>query len=122
MRLIVWTVALGLSGCVSLSVKRKPADDDSVQVSPPGEDGTRYVAISSGRRTAPATLKRKWTRVASAACDGDYVLMSEGQSAQRRAGVITGRTHEGFVRCLIPAQVEATEQVQERARAAAASG
>ncbi len=122
MRSFVVLALVGLSGCISLSLKRKPAPDDSVQVSPPGEDGTRYVAVRSGRRTPPASLERKWTRAATAACEGDYLLMSDGQSEQRKAGIITARTHEGFVRCLMPAQSEANDQVEERAREAAARG
>lgn len=114
-RLLAILVAISASGCISVSLQRKPTADDSIEVSPPGEDGTRYVAVRSGRRTRADALERKWTRVATQACEGDYVLMSDGSSEQRRAGVLTSRTHEGFVRCLMPAQAEAAEQVDAQA-------
>jgi len=95
------------------------SQEDEVEVSPPGEDGTRYVAIRSGRQTAPRMLERKWTKLASEACQGDYMLMSDGASEQTRAGVVVARVHEGFVRCLLPEAAEGMDKVDAQAREAA---
>ena len=90
--------------------------DDSIEVSPPGEDGTRYVA---GRRTQVPALKRKWARVATKACEGDYQLMSEGTSESKRAGFVTSRMHEGFVRCMLPSEAEPDSEQEGDKREAA---
>lgn len=118
MRTFVALSALALTGCISLSLQRTPRSDDSIEVSPPGEDGSRYVAVRSGRRTAAPALQRKWAAVANKACEGDYVLMSDGQSTQRAAGVVVARTHEGYVRCLMPAEAEQAEQADDNIKQA----
>ncbi|HVI00830.1 MAG TPA: hypothetical protein VM869_19065 [Enhygromyxa sp.] len=43
-----------------------------------------------------------WRRKAAQTCDGDYLVLSEHDAQSRRAGVVSGNIHEGFVRCVSP--------------------
>ena len=116
---------VGLTGCVSVSVGRRPPEAQ-VEVSPRAEDGTRYLSVQAPRRMHPQTLARKWKRAATDACEGDYLLLSETQFEQRAGGIVTGRTHEGYVRCVLPgepddaapseAEAEKTDASEEKAR------
>ncbi len=87
-----------LAGC---TLQRKPAEPDGVTVTPPAEDGTRYVAVQGGPITSPNTLKRQWQREAQRTCQGDYMLIADEPGQTRRRGLVVQRMHEGFVRCLI---------------------
>lgn len=91
-------VLLVLGGC---SVQRAPVEPENVTVTPPAEDGTRYIAVRSDGMTPPQTLARQWKREAKRTCDGDYVLINEAGGQTKRAGFTTERLHEGFVRCMI---------------------
>jgi hypothetical protein len=68
----------------------------------PTEDGSVYVLAEGGRLTSKPTLRSMWRRKASQTCDGDYLVLSEHDAQSRRAGVVSGNIHEGFVRCVSP--------------------
>lgn len=95
---IVAFVLLAVAGC---TIQRTPAEPENVTVTPPAEDGTRYVAVRGDRMSSPQILARQWKREAKRACDGDYVLINDEPGERRRAGFVTERLHEGFVRCMI---------------------
>ena len=95
-------VALILLALGSCTIQRAtPAEPENVTVTPPAEDGTRYIAVQGDGMTPPQTLARQWKRAAKKACDGDYVVINDEPGAKRRSGVVTERMHEGFVRCMI---------------------
>lgn len=79
---------------------------DQTVVSPPGEDGTRYLAVESGPLIAPAALRTRWKATARRVCGGDYLRLSDGSASRREAGVTRRRIHEGYVRCLLPDESE----------------
>ena len=106
MRALAGLFVVAVTGCVSVSVGRPQATEPIVEVSPRAEDGTRYLSVHAPRRMAPQTLARRWDRAATEACEGDYLLLSETQFEQRTAGVVSGRTHEGYVRCVLPGEVD----------------
>jgi hypothetical protein len=89
---------LVLVGC---TIQRAPAEPESVVVTPPAEDGTRYIAVQGDGMTPPQVLARQWKREAKRACDGDYVLINDEPGHTNRRGIVTQRLHEGFVRCMI---------------------
>ncbi len=89
---------LALAGC---TIQRTPAEPESVVVSPPAEDGTRYVAVHGGPVSSPNVLARQWKREAKRACEGDYVTINDEPGTSRRGGLVAERMHEGFVRCMI---------------------
>lgn len=91
-------LSLALTGC---TIQRAPAEPESVVVTPPAEDGTRYIAVQGDGTTSPQMLARQWKREAKRACDGDYVLINDEPGQTRRRGLVTQRLHEGFVRCMI---------------------
>ena len=92
-----FVLVLALVGC---TIQRTPAEPESVVVTPPDEDGTRYVAVHGGPISSPGVLARQWKREAKRACDGDYVTINDEPGASRRGGLIAERMHEGFVRCM----------------------
>ncbi len=94
----VLVLSLAAAGC---TIQRTPAEPESVVVTPPAEDGTRYVAVHGGPVSSPGVLARQWKREAKRACEGDYVLINDEPGSTRRGGVIAQRMHEGFVRCVI---------------------
>lgn len=96
---------VALTGCISITL-RPQSSEPVVEVSPRAEDGTRYLSVHAPRRMAPQTLQRRWSRAATEACEGDYLLLSETQFEQRTAGVVSGRTHEGYVRCILPGEAD----------------
>ena len=91
-------LAAVLAGC---TVQRAPREPDAVTVTPPAEDGTRYIAVSGGPTASASGLRRVWKREAKKACQGDYMLINDEPGHTRRGGLETQRMHEGFVRCLI---------------------
>ena len=119
MRNVVLVALLAGSGCVTVTLSRTPPADDSVTVSPPGEDGARYVGVRSGRSTGAVALKRRWTKTATQACEGEFIAVSDGASETRRAGVVVARMHEGFVRCLLPSESQTEDKSDAKARDAA---
>jgi hypothetical protein len=68
----------------------------------PTEDGSVYVLAEGGRLTSKSTLRSMWRRKATQTCDGDYLVLSEHDAQSRRAGLVSGNVHEGFVRCVSP--------------------
>lgn len=95
---IVPLLLLALVGC---TITRAPAEPESVVVTPPAEDGTRYVAVQGDGMSSPQVLARQWKREAKKVCDGDYVLINDEPGHTRRRGMVTARMHEGFIRCMI---------------------
>ncbi|MBV1862702.1 MAG: hypothetical protein KUG77_30045 [Nannocystaceae bacterium] len=95
---IVSLLLLAVAGC---SISQAPAEPESVVVTPPAEDGTRYVAVQGDGMSSPQVLARQWKREAKKACEGDYVLINDEPGQTRRRGMVTARMHEGFVRCMI---------------------
>jgi hypothetical protein len=76
----------------------------------PTEDGSVYVLVSGGPRTPRQQLDRDWTKQATAACEGDFLVLSNS-TAMRRRGPATSEVQEGFVRCV---SAEAYERLKER--------
>lgn len=68
----------------------------------PNEDGSVYVLTEGGPLTSQATLRSMWRRKAAQTCEGDYMVMSEQDGQSRRAGLVSAKLHEGFVRCVSP--------------------
>lgn len=66
----------------------------------PMEDGSTYVLASGGPLTTQPTLRNLWRRQAAKACQGDYMVLSEHDGQSQRGGVVSGRSYEGFVRCI----------------------
>lgn len=95
---LVPLLLLILAGC---TISRAPAEPESVVVTPPAEDGTRYVAVQGDGMASPNVLARQWKREAKKACEGDYVLINDEPGQTRRRGLVTARMHEGFIRCMI---------------------
>lgn len=95
---LVSLLLLALAGC---TISRAPAEPESVVVTPPAEDGTRYVAVQGDGMSSPVVLARQWKREAKKACEGDYVLINDEPGQTRRQGLVTARMHEGFIRCMI---------------------
>ncbi len=93
-----FSLLLVLAGC---TIQRTPAEPESVVVTPPAEDGTRYVAVQGDGLSSPQVLARQWKREAKRACEGDYVLINDEPGHTRRGGLVTQRMHEGFIRCMI---------------------
>lgn len=68
----------------------------------PTEDGSVYVLSEGGPLTSAHTLRTMWRRKAAQTCEGDYMVMSEQAGQSRRGGLVGGKLHEGFVRCVSP--------------------
>ena len=100
--------ALGSFACASpLAGPLVAAPLAAAAVSPqalaaPTEDGSVYVLAEGGRLTSKPTLRSMWRRKAAQTCDGDYLVLSEHDAQSRRAGVVSGNIHEGYVRCVSP--------------------
>jgi len=94
-------LALVLLVIGSCTIQRTAAEPETVTVTPPAEDGTRYVAVHGDGMSSPQVLARQWKREAKRACDGDYVVINDEPGQTRRSGLVTQRMHEGFVRCMI---------------------
>lgn len=74
----------------------------------PTGDGAQYVSVTS-EQEAPGSLRHHWRKAAGRACDGDYLVLSEAPSRRSTAGQPSGRTYEGFVRCVSPEATLADE-------------
>lgn len=94
-------MAVTMAGCSAWPALLSPRQKDETTVLPT-EDGNRYVSVTSGRRGSAATIRGKWKRAAHHACKGDYLVLSEDASERRTAGLVSGRSHEGYVRCVNP--------------------
>lgn len=66
----------------------------------PMEDGSVYVLAEGSRLTSNVKLRALWRREASKACQGEYMVLSERDAQSRRGGIVSGRSYEGFVRCV----------------------
>jgi len=93
--------ALLLLALVGCTIQRTPTEPENVTVTPPAEDGTRYVAVHGDGMSSPNLLARQWKREAKRACEGDYMLINDEPGQTRRGGFVTERMHEGFIRCMI---------------------
>lgn len=93
-------VALCVTGCSAWPALLPNQQDETTVL--PTEDGNRYVAVTSGRRGSAATVRGKWKRAAHHACSGDYLVLTEDATERRTAGLVSGRGHEGYVRCVNP--------------------
>lgn len=118
------------SGCAAAwPVLRELSRPDRTIVSPPGEDGTQYLAVEGGPLASPAGLRSRFSVVARQVCDGEYVKLMESTASRRSDGVTRSRVHEGYIRCLLPderepgagptqAEAEAKPSAPRRARRA----
>lgn len=95
---IVAVLLLAVAGC---SIQRAPKEPENVTVTPPAEDGTRYVAVHGDGMASPQMLARQWKREAKRACEGDFVTINDEPGMTRRGGFVTERLHEGFIRCML---------------------
>ncbi|MCX4245256.1 hypothetical protein [Paraliomyxa miuraensis] len=109
-RLLAWLLVSGLGsgGCaVAKPLVASAIPSERTMVSPPGEDGTRYLAVEGGPLTSPRVLRSRWKATARRVCEGgEYQELSEASLARRQGGVTRTRTHEGYVRCLLPSEGE----------------
>ncbi len=95
-------VALLLIGCSvrpSLTIRRDEKPENTVVAA--SEDGSQYVRVEGGVLSTSDGLVRAWKRAAERACDGEYMVLSDAAFERRKAGVVVGRSHEGYVRCLV---------------------
>lgn len=95
-------VALLLIGCSvrpSLTLRRDEKPDDTLVAA--SEDGSQYVRVEGGVLSTSDGLLREWKRAAEKACGGEYMVLSDAAFERRKAGVVIGRSHEGFVRCIV---------------------
>ncbi len=95
-------VGLLLPACAAIPVLQHLARPERTTVSPPGEDGTRYLAVEGGPLASARTLKARWRSTAHKVCGGEYQPLFEGSSERRQAGVVQARVHEGYVQCVLP--------------------
>ena len=95
-------------GCASPAIPllQQVAHPDSTTVSPPGEDGTRYLAVEGGPLTTPRRLKTRWNSAARKVCEGDFQRLSETTGTRTANGMTKARIHEGFIQCILPGEVE----------------
>ena len=98
MRPFALVFLLGCSVRPSLSVSDKPKE--AVEAS--AEDGSKYVRVEGGALSSRDQLARQWKGAAKRACDGEYMVLSDAGFERRKAGIVVARTHEGYVRCIIP--------------------
>ena len=87
-------------------VLRELARPEQTVVSPPGEDGTRYLAVEGGPLASPAALRSRWGVVARQVCEGEYIKLAESTASRRQGGTTRSRIHEGYIRCLLPDERE----------------
>jgi hypothetical protein len=91
---------LGCSVRPSLTVGR--TDKPAAHVEANAEDGSKYVRVEGGMLSSRDGLSRQWKGAAKRACDGEYQVLSDAGFERRKAGVVVARTHEGYVRCILP--------------------
>lgn len=91
-----------LPACVRLRLDRADGSEADGTFSAPTEDGARYVSVEGGLGSTSKALRRRWTRAAEHACDGEYIVLSGAGFARRRNGIVERRIHEGYVRCVTP--------------------
>lgn len=104
-----WLACLLLapSGCAeAIPLLTHVARPDTVTASPPGEDGTRYLAIEGGPLSSARTLRTRWSATARKICRGEVQRLSESATTRRAAGVARARIHEGYFQCLLPDESE----------------
>ncbi len=94
--------ALGMTSCASpLSALPLASSMLAPQtLAAPMEDGSVYVLAEGSRLTSNPTLRSMWRREAAKACQGEYMILSERDAQSRRGGVVSGRSYEGYVRCV----------------------
>ncbi|MCA9649075.1 MAG: hypothetical protein H6712_15890 [Myxococcales bacterium] len=96
-----------LGGCArALPLLTQLARPDQTVVSPPGEDGTRYLAVEGGPLSTSRALRSRWNATARRVCEGEFQRLGDDGSARRAMGVTRSRVHEGYIQCLMPSEVE----------------
>ena len=102
-------ILLGSASCTTPAAAALPLATTAIStaraptaLAAPMEDGSVYVLAEGGGTVSPYRLKSMWKRKAAQTCEGDYMVMSENPSQSRRAGLIAGRSYEGYVRCVSP--------------------
>ena len=98
--LLTSLLTLLLATACSASVTRSEPPQEAI-VSPPDEAGNRYIGVEGGRSSTTAGMRAQWRRAARRTCDGDFLELTHGGSEQLRSGVVVGRRHEGWVRCVL---------------------
>lgn len=94
-------------GCAAAwPVVRELSRPEQTVVSPPGADGTRYLAVEGGPLASARALRSRWNVVARQVCEGEYIKLAETSLARRSGGSTRGRVHEGYLRCLLPGESE----------------
>jgi hypothetical protein len=100
------SLACLMGGCAAWPVLREVARPEQVVVSPPGEDGTRYLAVEGGGLASPSAVRSRWNVVARQVCGGELMKLSEASLSRRQGGLTRTRIHEGYIRCLLPDEAE----------------
>lgn len=95
-----------MGGCAAWPVLREIARPEQTVVSPPGADGTRYLAVEGGGLASPAAVRTRWNVVARQVCAGEFMKLSEASLSRRQGGLTKTRIHEGYIRCLLPDEAE----------------
>jgi len=105
--LVAVVLVLLAGGCShAWPVFRELTRPDQTVVSPPGDDGTRYLAVEGGRLSSPAALRSRWGVAARQVCEGEYIKLAESTALRRQGGTTRSRIHEGYIRCLLPDERE----------------
>lgn len=107
--LLALTALTLVSGCAAwpaLPVLQSIAQPERATVSPPGTDGTRYLAVESGPLSSPGTLRRRWAATARRVCEGEYTKIAEATGTRKSNGITKARIHEGYIQCVLPGEQE----------------
>lgn len=102
-------LALATSACATMPawpLLAQAANSNETIVSPPGEDGTRYLSVEAGPLASPRRLRSRWNATARRVCEGDYQPLSETAAARRASGIVRARIHEGYFQCVLPGEEE----------------
>jgi hypothetical protein len=87
-------------------VLREAVRPEQTVVSPPGVDGTRYLAVEGGPLASASALRSRWHVAARRVCGGEPITLSDASVSRRHGGVTRSRIHEGYIRCLLPDESE----------------
>ncbi|MEM7152883.1 MAG: hypothetical protein AAF799_08570 [Myxococcota bacterium] len=96
----------GCAAAPAIPLLQHVAQPDKTIVSPPGEDGTRYLSVEGGPLITPRRLQARWNATARKVCEGDFQPLSGDTVTRTANGVTKARIHEGFFQCILPGEVE----------------